>query len=169
MGIRRLRLSGFESELIAAIAAGFRFSDPSVANVALVPDRNIFANWLPDPADIALTASDADNGVAFDPNREPAIAVYRQPGSGISPSSSSGGRLAFNTLLVIRAPRALQVAVDLLGELVVWLELNAVGLLMPHFQIKGYQTLGMPVPAELLQDEKTKASSTVRFLAIARP
>ncbi len=164
MGVRRLRLSGFETELLGAVASGFRFEDTSVNDVVLEVDRNLFANYMPDPEDIQMTSGDD----GFDPLKEPAIAIYRQPGRGIEPSASSGGRLAFNILIVLRAPRALQVAVDLLGELVVWLELNATGLITPHYKISGFQTLGMPVPAERLQNDMTKASASVRFLAVAR-
>jgi len=162
MGVRRLRLSGFETELAGAIASGYRFPDPSIMDLPLVVDRNIFAMELPAPEEIAAGES------TFDPNREPTIAIYRQPGRGIEPTASSGGRLGFNLLLVLRAPRALQVSVDWLGDLVVWLELNAVGLITPSFKITGFQTLGMPVPAERLSNDMTKASASVRFLAIAR-
>lgn len=162
MGVRRLRLSGFETELAAAIVAGFKFADPSLSDLVLALDRNVFTMDLPAAEEIAAGET------TFDPNREPTMVIYRQPGRGIKSTSSSGGQIGFNLTLVLRAPRALQISVDWLGELVVWLELNAVGIVTPHFKITGYETLGMPVPAERLSNDMTKASASVRFLAIAR-
>ncbi len=168
MGVRRLRLSGFETELLDVIAASFRFDDGALKDYALTVGRHLFASDLPAAEDIAVTASVADDAAfPFDARREPAIAVYRQPGTGIVPSSSSGSRMEFNELLVLRAPRALQDAVDLLGDLVVWLELNAVGKRSEHFKIVGFQTLGMPVPLQRLGNDESAASATVRFLAVA--
>jgi hypothetical protein len=168
MGERRLRLTGFETELLGFIAAGFRFSDPSLRDLGLVLDRNLFAQFLPDAKDIAETAQETDNGFPFDPLKEPAVCLYRQPGAGIPPTSSSGSRLAFNILIVLRTPASLQEAADMLGELVVWLELHAPGASTLNYIVRGYQTLGMPVPFQRYADNKSAASSAVRFLAVAR-
>jgi hypothetical protein len=168
MGVRRLRLSGIETDILKMIANGFRFSNPDLKDYALVLDRNLFANDMPDAADIAITASDADNGLAFDAKKEPAIVLYRQPGSGIDPTMSSGSRLAFNFLIVLRVPKTLQDAADMLGELVVWLEMNAAGQTTEHFEIRSFKTLGLPIPYQRLSDDKSAASATVRFLAVAR-
>ena len=168
MGVRRLRQSGFETEVLEMIGAGFRFSDPGLRDYRLVLDRNLFANDMPAVEDIVVTASDADNGLSFDPKKEPAIALYTQPGRGIQPTMSSGSRLAFNLLVVLRIPATLQEAVDSLRELVVWLENNAAGKAMEHYLIRNYETLGAPVPYQRLADGKSAASATLRFLAVAR-
>lgn len=167
MGERRLRLKGFQKELAGIIAAGFRFEDDDLKDYALSVGRNLFASDLPASEDIAVTASASDNGMEFDGTKEPAIAIYRQPGGGIQPSSSSGGRLAFNELFVLRAPKALDDAVDLLDELVVWLEKNIIGRTSTHYKICGVQTLGLPVPIQRLGNDQSAASATVRFLAVA--
>ena len=168
MGVRRLKLTGFETEILGLLAAGFRFSDPSLRDLGLVLDRNLFAQFLPDAKDIAETAQETDNGFAFDPLKEPALCIYRQPGPGIPPTMSSGSRLSFNLLLVLRTPGSLQEAADMLGEVVVWLELNAPGAVTTSYIVRGYQTLGMPVPFQRYADNKSAASSAVRFLAVAR-
>jgi hypothetical protein len=167
MGVRRLRLAGFETELLGIIAAGFRFSDPSLRDLALVVDRNLFASDLPDADDIAVTASADDNGMPFDPLKEPAIAIYREPGRGIESTSSSASRMGFNLRVVLRVPKSLQSAVQMLDELVVWFELNVVGKTTEHFKVSAYETLGMPVPYRRLADDKSAASATVRFQAVA--
>lgn len=167
MAQRRLRLSGFEREVLDIISDGFRFESETLRSYALKPGRNLFAGDIPAASDIAITASDADNGLAYDEKREPAIALYRQPGSGIPSTSSSGSRLEFNELLVLRAPRTLDEAVDLLGELVVWLELEVIGRTSTHYKIVGFKVLGMPVPFQRLNDDQSAASATVRFLAVA--
>ncbi len=167
MGIRRIRLQGFEPEILRMIAENFRFSDPSLKDYALVVDRNLFANMMPDPKDIAITASDSDNGFPYDP-KEPAIAIYTQPGSGIAKTMSSGSRLAFNLLIVLRIAETLQDAVDKLRELIVWLEMNAAGMATEHYMIRDFTTLGNPVPYQRLNDGKSAASATLRFQAVAR-
>lgn len=167
MAVRRLRLSGFEKELLGIVASNFRFAGDDLKDYALTLGRHLFASDIPAAEDIAITASDADNGLAYDQHKEPAIAIYRQPGSGMPVTMSSGSRLEFNELLVLRAPKALDDAVDLLSELVVWLEMNAVGKLSTHFKIVGYRTLGMPVPFQRLNDDQSAASALVRFLAVA--
>ncbi len=170
MGVRLIKLRGFHADVLKMIQdGGFRFSDPDLRDYKLVVDRNLFASDMPDPADIAVTASSEDNGFPFDPLKEPAIAIYRQPGSGVTPSMSSFSGLAFNLLVVLRVPKTLEDALGMLDELVSWLENNAVGYVGEDFIIRHYQTLGLPIPYQRLADDKSAASATLRFLAVARP
>ncbi len=168
MGFRRIKLAGFEPELLRAIATGFQFHAPPLGDLPLVLDRHLFANFMPSAEDIAETASESDNGKKFNPEVEPALAVYTQPGSGIDPTSSSGSRLAFNLLVVLRIPATLQEAVDRLRDLIVWLEMEGNRILTENYKIVGYQTIGLPVPYQRYSDNKAAASATVRFLAVAR-
>ena len=82
-------LVGFEGALAQAIADRFRFSGPTLRNIALVPGRHLFVQDLPTSQVIA------QNFAGFDVTVEPAIVLYTAGGT----PPSSGGRHEFRDSL----------------------------------------------------------------------
>lgn len=154
-------LAGFERDLMKMIAAGFRWtSDDLIGRNELVEGRTLFSQDLPEPALIEQTAV---GGLPFDASKEPAVCIYRQPGSRRRPR---GGSFELSALFVLRSPRSLQAAIDLLDELDDWLADERTALVGELFKVGEVTIVGEATAFSRGGDDASFASSTVRFLAV---
>jgi hypothetical protein len=163
MGRRLIRVTGFEEAIAAKIASSFRFSDPTLSNVALVAGRHVFVDELPECEDIFTTDP------VFDADREPTLGIYTKPGPGIPPSVSSGSRLEFNVDILLRFGRTMGQTKDFLGDLFGWVLNKLPGAQVGKFVIRATVPISRPVPFARYGDDHTVASCTIRFLAVPLP
>ncbi len=161
-------LRGFELDLGRMIAAGFRWADAQLRDRALVLGRNVFDKYMPDAADIALTAKKEDNGFNYDPTKEPTLCIYRQPGRPWRQSVSGDTKVALNQLLVLRAHKPAADAVDLLDDLVAWLRDNGAGLSGDKFVLGSVAVASAPSAFNLAPNQATYASALLNVLAKPR-
>lgn len=162
MGQRRIRLDGFEEALAGAIAAGFRFPDATLQNLALEAGRHLFVNDMPEVEAIAKTATD------FDEKTEPQIGIYTTQQGGILPSVSSGARHEWNLRIIVRAGKVFERVKELLEHLVKFL-IELKGKRATPFLVKHVQLTSRPQPFERKGDDRALASSTLKFLAVPLP
>ncbi len=151
---------GWERDLLTMID-GFRFQGSELSGFPLKEGRSLFAQDLPEPALIADTAA---GGLPFDASKEPALVVYRQPGS--RRRNPREGAIEFSMLLVLRSPKSLQRAVDLLDEVDDWLADEETVLIGNGFKVDSVTVVGEATAFSRGGDDASFASSTVRFLAV---
>lgn len=160
-----IRLAGFEASLCNAIVAGgFRFSGDYLKTVPLVAGRHLFAKAMPEPKEIQ---DQLLPGQSFDPTREPVTAFFDVSGSsGVTPSSSHGGKLTFLIEAMTRLPRPGDDVTRYSAELVEWMVDNLGGVRAGAFRIKGIIPQGTPGGLVREGDGMIFASSRVRFLCV---
>ena len=163
MGSPAVLLVGFEGAVAQAIASRFRFSGPTLSNLALVPGRHLFVQDMPSSQLIA------QNYAGYDVTVEPVIVLYTAPGPKAIPSSSTGGRHEFLIELVIRLPKSNEDTKKLLEELVTFIERDFSNLVAGDFQIKRAEIRSAPGPIGRLENDQVLVSSTLKFFAVPMP
>jgi hypothetical protein len=161
-------LTGFEEALAAAIAAGFRFAGETLQNVPLLLGRHLFVGYLP-PID--RVQGDKPVGQTFDPQQEPAIALYPASGGGALPSNCDSGKHEFVVEIALRIPKETQRASHLLDELVRWIKASVVGGTVTgsygDFAVgELLGTIPNPTPFRRLTDGSAVSTVRLRFFAV---
>lgn len=153
-----IRVEGFEEALAKAIAASFRFTDAGLAGTELVAGRHLFANRIPEAADVVKLLSPGDS---FDPKVEPVIGLFGGDGSTVS-----GSKHSFVVEFQLRIPREANHAGKLLGQLVDWLPRGMRGEVIDGFVVKSARIQTLPSGFVRISDNTHFAKSRVRFLAV---
>jgi hypothetical protein len=155
-------LKGFERDLMKMISDGFRWDEAELTGRRqLVEGRTLFAQDLPEPA--LIESADPGASLPYDKAVEPVVCIYRQPATRRRPR---GGSFEFSALMVLRSPKSLQKAVDLLDELDDWLADEETGLIGEKFKVGAVTIVGEATAFSRGGDDASFASSTVRFLAV---
>ena len=163
MADRTVLLVGFEGAVAQAIADRFKFSGPTLRNIALVPGRHIFVQDMPSSQQIAQSYS------GFDVTVEPAIVLYTATGPKTISTSSSGGRHEFPIEIVMRLPAANEATKALLEELVTFLVKQFAGIVAGAFLLKATELLSAPAVIGRQENEQVLVSSRLRFFAVPMP
>lgn len=152
-----IRVEGFEEALAAAIASLFKFTDAALSGITLVAGRHLFANRLPEAADVvAMTSLPA----TFNPKVEPVIGIFGGDGS------VNGSKNVFVIEFQLRIPRESNHAGKLLGQLVDWLQAGMRGQEITGFTVKSARIQSLPSGFVRISDNTHIAKSRVRFLAV---
>lgn len=154
----RLKVEGFEEALAAAIAVYFKFTHPALSGISLVAGRHLFANRMPEAADIVR---DLVNPATFDPKVEPVIGLFGGDGSTVN-----GSKHTFVVEFQLRIPREANHAGKLLGQLVDWLPSGMRGQRIDGFIVKSAKIQTLPSGFVRVSDGTHFAKSKVRFLAV---
>ncbi len=152
------RVEGFEEGLVALIASSFKFTDEALSGLTLVSARHLFANRLPEAADVVrdLTGSDS-----FDPKVEPIIGLFGGDGSSVA-----GSRGSYVVEFQIRLPAPANRVSRLLGQLIDWLPSGVRGKAIDGFIVKSAKIQTVPSTFIRISDGTYLAKARVRFLAV---
>jgi len=163
-------LSKFEDDLAAEIEGStaadpprFRFTNPSLKDLIMKEGVHIFLNELPDPKDIDVDDPLLDDYVQ---GRDPSIGIFTEPGSGLIPSASVGGRGEWILRILLRAGTSHEDAKQLLEELTVFLERDLRGS-FGGFHVGNVVIESRPRIALRQEDDYSYAVATLRFLAVS--
>lgn len=168
-----IRLEGFEAALVEFIGDNFRFSDLSIRDIALEGGRHFFVGTLPSAEAIAVTVAEIvklDSSVfKYDPKKEPAILIDKQPSTGVVPSSSLGGRHIWLEQFVLRLGKVPELATVLLEELYEFMLESVHGSVFGGFQVKGAEPVQRPATLTVEQDDSAYISAIIRFRGVPFP
>ncbi|MGH9462001.1 MAG: hypothetical protein ACRD1X_12330 [Vicinamibacteria bacterium] len=165
MSSNAVELRGFEGALLAWLGSFFRFSDVSLSSLPLTSGRHFFVNFMPEAQAIAQTSAQDD--FAYDPTKEPTLAVYTNAGPGIRPSSSRWVKHETSLQFVLRSAGAFEKSKALLEELVQAVLDRAAGKRMGGFVCKAALLSQRPTAFQRQGDDRSFAQATVRFFYIA--
>jgi len=155
-------LSGFEVELLGAIAYGFKFKDAPLASMTLEVNRHLFAQDAPSLEQLQDLHED------YDPEVEPIISFYTTQGQGVQPSSSRGGRAEWNLKINLRAGAVFEDAKGLLEQLVAFLD-RLRGRRLAGFLLKGVIMVSRPTPFTRAIDDGAVSQASVKLMAVPVP
>ncbi len=165
MSTGAIELQGFETALIAHIAAGFRWSGEFLKNRPVEVDRHLFTQMLPDEERLAQVYGDPASTHPFEEGREPAVLVLTQPGSGLVQSSSRGGKHEWTLRFLLRLGTNFERAKSHLEELVEYIH-SEMPLDFDPFSIGTVLIESRPRPGQRPSDDTAYSETVLRFLVV---
>lgn len=168
-------LVGFENALAAVIEEAtaavpplFRFTHPGLKDLILNEGVHIHLQGIPAVEDIQTDNPllEEGNGEGGPPaRREPAIGIFTEPGSGVLPSASLGGRHEWMLRFILRAGTISEDAKQQLEELVVFLT-QTMGPTVGEFSVVGTELTGRPRVTARQENDQPHCEATVRFMVV---
>ncbi len=170
-----VRLDGFEEALAVRLTEIYSFADEALKDVNFgngvgrpVINRHLFVQDMIEVEDVADLFPPTDGIPDFEPETEPQIAIFTDPGIGIVPSGSSGGLQLWAIRFVLRKGTVPEEAKALLEHLITFTVRRVCGI-VGSFAIKGRELLQRPHVFAREGDDHIYVDSVIRFFVVALP